>query len=917
VIESSATPTQLRLRSRPVVITTVMVMLLVILITLLPNAISFGLQWWLRNHGAPESEITNVDFNPFTGVLLIEQIRGIDSSDTSATIGQIQLQIRWRDLFSHQLHLQQVSLSGLHSPIVIGSDGTLAIGSIKLPASDEPASPNRWDAQFDRITIDNSTVRIETHGIETTATIDHAAISQLTTTTNSAAATLLFKGKINSSEISFNGESTPFATQPAVSGKLTLDAIDISAISPLLQASSIGLGGRLSLDTNFTLQNTGGLITATHEGAITTTQLLLHSGELNANAERLQHTGRAELKLSPKQGRSELLLAGELNSQQFKGQLGNGTTASYATLQLSGDQQFTLDTTLSSIRFEQRIKIKAPHYTANGLISRAEQLEWHGKGLVTLADDKLIQLQASNGRLDAKRIELTLPDNDLQMQLTTLGWRGNIDSHAKDKAARLSGNFILTGIDALAPHRGVRYLQGEQLTVSNLKLGGEKHLWADEIKLAQPRLLSALSDENTPPALHAAAFTLGGVELKLGESVDVETTDINSMTADILRNQDGSLRLVTHLNPKDKGETSQSETSTLTVRLGRFSLSGENRIHFTDHSVTPHYHNSLNIEHLTLSEIDSRKPEQATSLSFKGTIGKLTPLALNGTFHPFHERPSLALKGEIKSLDLPPLSPYTVRQLGYELSSGHADLDIDFVINHGKLQGKNTLRLNNLTVVVADNEKMENLSSQLTMPLDSALSLLRDNDNDIKLSLPISGDIDNPQFSLADAVNQALGTVMKKSVITYLKYSFQPYGTLIAIAELANAAASYIRLDPIAFAPSLATLDAEAKRYLEKVGTLMQERNKLRIRLCGKATTIDLANGDSKQHDKRSKEEPSRPLKLTDEKQQELILLARRRAETVRDHLVEYYAIKADRLFICQPKLELDEALQPRVELEI
>ena len=42
------------------------------------------------------------------------------------------------------------------------------------------------------------------------------------------------------------------------------------------------------------------------------------------------------------------------------------------------------------------------------------------------------------------------------------------------------------------------------------------------------------------------------------------------------------------------------------------------------------------------------------------------------------------------------------------------------------------------------------------MSPDSALKLLRDKQNDVRLSIPISGNISDPQFSVADAVNNEM-----------------------------------------------------------------------------------------------------------------------------------------------------------------
>jgi hypothetical protein len=86
------------------------------------------------------------------------------------------------------------------------------------------------------------------------------------------------------------------------------------------------------------------------------------------------------------------------------------------------------------------------------------------------------------------------------------------------------------------------------------------------------------------------------------------------------------------------------------------------------------------------------------------------------------------------------------------------------------------------------------------MSLDSALKLLRDDQNNVKLNIPISGDIRDPKFSVADAVNKVLAQTLQTSALSYLKFMLGPYGIGLSVAEMAYKSASKIRLNPIQFA---------------------------------------------------------------------------------------------------------------------
>ena len=85
------------------------------------------------------------------------------------------------------------------------------------------------------------------------------------------------------------------------------------------------------------------------------------------------------------------------------------------------------------------------------------------------------------------------------------------------------------------------------------------------------------------------------------------------------------------------------------------------------------------------------------------------------------------------------------------------------------------------------------------MSLDSALKLMRDKQNNVRLNIPLSGDINDPQFSVADAVNKVLAKTLQTSALSYLKFMLGPYGLGISAAEFAYNQATKIRLNPIGF----------------------------------------------------------------------------------------------------------------------
>jgi hypothetical protein len=283
---------------------------------------------------------------------------------------------------------------------------------------------------------------------------------------------------------------------------------------------------------------------------------------------------------------------------------------------------------------------------------------------------------------------------------------------------------------------------------------------------------------------------------------------------------------------------------------------------------------------------------------------------------------ALNLQGRFEGLDLPPFSPYIIAALGQELHSGALDADSSLRIRSGRMEGDNSLIIRGLEVTPVKGEQLEKMEQQLSVPLDTALDMLRDDDNTIRLELPIKGDLDNPDFDISDAINQAVARATKEAAKSFLIFALQPYGTLITVAELAGDAASRVRLDPVAFEPASGVLGEDRFDYLDKVAAIMKDRPNINIKLCGHAVEADrtalleaaaAASETAGKGGKKSEAVPESPM-IDDE---QLLELAQQRRIAVKDYLVDKHSISASRLVGCKSGIDGDSAANPRVDLLI
>ena len=85
---------------------------IILILTLLPYGIGFGIVKALQDQGADKAFVEDVDFNPFTGRLAIKGMSIEDRDQTPLNISELAIQISWRSLFKKRIYLEELTLTG-------------------------------------------------------------------------------------------------------------------------------------------------------------------------------------------------------------------------------------------------------------------------------------------------------------------------------------------------------------------------------------------------------------------------------------------------------------------------------------------------------------------------------------------------------------------------------------------------------------------------------------------------------------------------------------------------------------------------------------------------------------------------------------------------------------------------------------
>jgi hypothetical protein len=461
----------------------------------------------------------------------------------------------------------------------------------------------------------------------------------------------------------------------------------------------------------------------------------------------------------------------------------------------------------------------------------------------------------------------------------------------------LSGRGSLHQVDVRWPDGALRVAAAGKLDVDDFAVGDGGAITVRALGLDRPAVAQSAAGETAPVTLSAAQLQAGAIRLVPGQTLTIDKVSARGLRVTGQRGKNGRWYGIAALQALQREFAAAAAPAAagnkLAIRIGDITLDDPGLIELSDLGVQPPYRSRVTVTRAQLTGLDTgATPAQPAVLLLSVRLGKYGSAEVRGRIRAIEPRLQADITARLREFDLPGLSPYAVQMLGYRLVSGQLSDDSEIKITNGRIEGRNKFALANLSVAPRNEAAAEKMATRLAMPLESALAMLRDKNNNVNLEIHISGNLGDPKFDVTDAINQALTGAIRGASVTYLKYFFQPYGALITVAELAGKAMQ-LRLDPVTFAAGSAVLTAQTHDYLAKVGKLLQERQNLRVKLCGKAVPQDGLSGDA------------------------ALALARQRAEALKDHFVKQYGIASDRLFLCDPEFAQDAAAGPRVDLAL
>lgn len=253
-----------------------------------------------------------------------------------------------------------------------------------------------------------------------------------------------------------------------------------------------------------------------------------------------------------------------------------------------------------------------------------------------------------------------------------------------------------------------------------------------------------------------------------------------------------------------------------TLEVGTFSLERASA-RFVDHTTTPAFAEEFEDVSVTVTPLTTM-PGRRMRFTAQGLIGggslKLQGEGAEG------ERRLLDLTLELRDFIVPRANPYLQKYTGWRATHGTLNVTGRYTLDGTRLDSRHDLLARDLEVAPVD--ERDEVERRIGLPFGMLVSLLKDSRGEIRLSLPVSGDVGTREFDYQEAV---WGTARNLS-IQLLALPFSKIGSLFFSQDSKVKA---VALGPALFEPGTDRLASGMEPHLERVASFLRSATSVKV----------------------------------------------------------------------------------------
>jgi outer membrane protein OmpA-like peptidoglycan-associated protein len=801
---------------------------------ILPGAALRVINQQLANYSTVPAKLERLQLNPFTLELTLWGLHLGAATAEQVALAKLQADLQWDSLWSAALHLADVRLEQPKVELLFAKDGTLNLSQLfKLPASspasDAEAASKPFPLHIERITLAGGKLHFQdlrpSKPIDVVYDALDFELNNLSTLPGTNAEMALVASGPNGGRLEWHGQ---IALSPiSSSGNLRLSDGQLTAIWPYVRdAVPLALqDGVVNLYTDYRLD------------LADTTQLQLSNLELKLAPLAISNfAGQPLLKLaslsisetSVDLAKQQVLI-GKIRSQGLE-----AWAAREADGQLDWQKLLASQPTAPSANASPATSSTAASKPWQ-IRLRDMQLRDYQIHLTDRAVQPAVALELGPLNLDLNDFDSLNPAPFTLSLDTGVGKRGKLKA-----AGQVALNPVSATLKVDTQNIDLRMAQAyvDSYVRLELRSGMLDSALAIDLKSSEPLAfnidgnvqIKQLHTRDTVTAKHRdfikwQQLALEGLSYQHGDSLSINKIQFEQPYVRFIINETRNSNVAELLiaqpaaspspSPSPESASAAAKSKPLRIVLGEITISNGSA-NFADLSLQPGFATAIALLEGHIGRIDSSQLKPA-SVSIKGKVDRYAPVSIIGSVNPFNPLTSLDMAVSFKQVELTTLTPYSGKFAGYRILKGRLDLDLLYKINQGQLNAENKLVLEQLEL----GEQVDSPDA-VDLPVRLAIALLKDSDGKIEIALPVSGDLNNPQFEVMPIVWQTLRNLVLRAAQAPFKF----------IAGLVSGAED-VNLDRVQFSAGSADLDPQAQSVLNTLARALKQRPNLRLEVQG------------------------------------------------------------------------------------
>jgi hypothetical protein len=251
------------------------------------------------------------------------------------------------------------------------------------------------------------------------------------------------------------------------------------------------------------------------------------------------------------------------------------------------------------------------------------------------------------------------------------------------------------------------------------------------------------------------------------------------------------------------------------IELDRITLQG-GHVNYSDNFIKPNYSADLTEIGGKIGAFGTRTTTPA-DVALQGQVNGSAPISINGSINPLAPLAFVDIGAKANGIELTSLTPYSAKYTGYPIVKGTLNVDVHYLLDKGNLSANNHILIDQFTF----GDRVESKDA-INLPVRLAVALLKNSKGQIDLTIPVSGSLSDPQFSIGTVIWQTFKNLIVRAATS-------PFSLIASAFGGGNQDLGYVE-----FAPGYAILTPDSVSRLTTVAKALQDRTGLRLGIQGR-----------------------------------------------------------------------------------